>query len=99
MSHGGVIGAQLTDICTRVSSVRCFAVSEVARMLVDERMASSRSKLESGRIKVLMAAAFIVGEYSEMLGLEKGLGNLGAGIQKQLGEDSLQFVLVNKGPR
>ena len=40
-------------------------------MLVDERMASSRSKLESGRIKVLMAAAFIVGEYSEMLGLEK----------------------------
>ena len=71
MSHGGVIGAQLTDICTRVSSVRCFAVSEVARMLVDERMASSRSKLESGRIKVLMAAAFIVGEYSEMLGLEK----------------------------
>ena len=73
MSHGAVIGAQLTDICARVSSVRCFAVSEVARILVDERMTSSQSKLESGRIKVLMAAAFIVGEYSEMLGLDKGV--------------------------
>ena len=40
MSHGAVIGAQLTDICARVSSVRYFAVSEVSRILVDERMTS-----------------------------------------------------------
>ena len=72
-SFGGPIAIQLIDICMRVASVRSFVATEIAQILTDGRLLNGPIRDDdAGMVNVLVAAAFIVGEYSSMLGVDQG---------------------------
>ena len=66
--YGEEISKNLTDVVTRVEDVRAFAVRCMVPVLMDGRLMTDRasSRRNSG-VHVLFAAAWIIGEYSELL--------------------------------
>lgn len=65
--HGNEVAEQLMEISLRVDSVRPFAVETMLSMLFNESavLGSARSTV----VEVLKAAAWIVGEYSDIVSL------------------------------
>ena len=77
-AFGTPIASQLLDICMRVSSVRRFAAIELTHAFTDGRLLSGPiGEGRRGMVNLLVAASFIVGEYSSFLfvGDEKSSGD------------------------
>lgn len=64
-THGGEVAAQLMEISLRVSSVRPFAVESMLGMLLSDRAILGQAR--STVCEVMRAAAWILGEYSEII--------------------------------
>jgi AP-3 complex subunit delta-1 len=65
--HGGEVAAQLMEISLRVESVRPCAVEAMLTLLIDDRdiMGQARSTV----CEVMRAAAWVLGEYSDIISL------------------------------
>lgn len=63
--HGKLICDQILDVCVRVESIRPFAVESMVSLLRDPRLLSD-SIQDGGMCEVLSAAAWVVGEYSDL---------------------------------
>lgn len=63
-SHGESIASQMLDVCVRVDEIRDYAVKTFAPLLQDPSL-SATTDTSSGPI--LIAAAYIVGEYAECM--------------------------------
>ncbi|XP_054722236.1 AP-3 complex subunit delta-1-like [Uloborus diversus] len=64
--HGSVIASQMLDVAIRVQAIRNFAVSQMAILLKNAHLLQGSSDRNSIS-EVLYAAAWICGEFSEML--------------------------------
>ncbi|CAL1271803.1 unnamed protein product [Larinioides sclopetarius] len=64
--HGSVIASQMLDVAIRVQAIRNFAVSQMAILLKNAQFLQGNSDRNS-IAEVLYAAAWICGEFSEML--------------------------------
>ncbi|XP_015922470.1 AP-3 complex subunit delta-1 isoform X1 [Parasteatoda tepidariorum] len=64
--HGSIIAAQMLDVAIRVQAIRSFAVSQMAILLKNAQFLQGSSDRNSIS-EVLYAAAWICGEFSEML--------------------------------
>jgi hypothetical protein len=64
--HGQLIAAQIQDVTVRVQSVRHFSVSQMALLIENAHLLLSGNINQRNNIcEVLLAAAWICGEYSE----------------------------------
>lgn len=64
--HGKLIAAQIQDVTVRVQSVRHFSVSQMALLIENAHLLLSGNSTQRNNIcEVLLAAAWICGEYSE----------------------------------
>ncbi|KAG5186742.1 Clathrin/coatomer adaptor, adaptin-like protein [Tribonema minus] len=75
---GALLASQLIDVALRVESVRAFAVEAMAGLLL-ESMGGSSVNLNSNLTEVLLAAAWIVGEYGAHVGKIRGVRG-GSGV-------------------
>ena len=66
-SLGAQIGFQIVDICMRVPNMRELAVHEISQIITTGRMFHDYNTTDYGKSVVLMASAFVVGEYSNQL--------------------------------
>ena len=64
--HGGEVADQLIEVALRVDTVRPYAVETMLTMLLNDRLVLGHAR--STVCEVLKAAAWIVGEYCEILG-------------------------------
>jgi len=64
-SHGTLMARQLMDVSVRVASVRPFAVESMIGMLLDRRLVNGPG--QKTIFEVLYAAAWIVGEYANII--------------------------------
>ena len=65
--HGKLIASQMTDVAIRVSSIRQFAVNQMALLIENHDLLLGTSSRNSTASEVLYAAAWICGEFSEHL--------------------------------
>jgi AP-3 complex subunit delta-1 len=65
--HGVLIASQLMDVAIRVSSIRPFAVNQMALLIENHVMLIGSSSRNSTSCEVLYAASWICGEFSEHL--------------------------------
>jgi len=63
--HGKMIGAQLMDVSIRVKVVRAAACKQLVALLDNSHLLNSNEK--NGVCEVLYAAAYVSGEYSELI--------------------------------
>ncbi|KAI6238163.1 AP-3 complex subunit delta [Aphelenchoides fujianensis] len=64
--HGVLIGEQIQDVTVRVQSIRHFSVSQMALLVENAHLLLSTSSSQRKNIcEVLLAAAWICGEYAE----------------------------------
>uniref|UniRef100_A0A0N5ATS8 AP-3 complex subunit delta n=1 Tax=Syphacia muris TaxID=451379 RepID=A0A0N5ATS8_9BILA len=65
-NHGNAIAQQMQDVAVRVQSIRHFAVSQMALLLENAPLLLAGSEQHRSNIaEVLLAAAWICGEYAE----------------------------------
>ncbi|VDN04837.1 unnamed protein product [Thelazia callipaeda] len=66
--HGSVIAGQMLDVSVRVQSIRHFAVSQMALLIENAHiLLAGSAQHRSSMCEVLLAAAWICGEYCEHL--------------------------------
>ncbi|KAI6224934.1 AP-3 complex subunit delta [Aphelenchoides besseyi] len=64
--HGILIGEQIQDVTVRVQSIRHFSVSQMALLVENAHLLLSTNSTQRNNIcEVLLAAAWICGEYAE----------------------------------
>ncbi|XP_074643854.1 AP-3 complex subunit delta-1-like isoform X2 [Tubulanus polymorphus] len=64
--HGKLIASQMLDVAIRVQAIRSFAVAQMAVLLENSHLLGSHSQ-RNGICEVLYAAAWICGEFSDLL--------------------------------
>ncbi|XP_022244281.1 AP-3 complex subunit delta-1-like [Limulus polyphemus] len=69
--HGALIASQMLDVAIRVPAIRSFAVSQMAVLLDNAHMLVGNTQRNS-IYEVLYAAAWICGEFAEMLSDPRG---------------------------
>ena len=65
-SHGDLISSQLLDISIRVKAIRAVSVTNMVSLLRDPRLLTD-SHVSNSLQEVLYAAAYIVGEFAELV--------------------------------
>merc|ERR1711899_568571 len=65
--HGKLIAKQMMDVAIRVSSIRSFAVSQMALLVENHTILLGTSSQNSTACEVLYAASWICGEFAEHL--------------------------------
>merc|ERR1712241_1446038 len=65
--HGKLIAKQMMDVAIRVSSIRSFAVSQMALLIENHTILLGTSSQNSTAFEVLYAASWICGEFAEHL--------------------------------
>jgi len=63
-THGALIASQLMDTAIRVKVIRPFAVTNMVKLIVDDRFFNDIGP-NSSMLEVLYAAAWLVGEFAE----------------------------------
>ncbi|XP_076811887.1 AP-3 complex subunit delta-1-like isoform X4 [Clavelina lepadiformis] len=64
--HGSLISSQLLDVAIRVKTIREFAANQMAAMLENAHAISGQLR-RNGMQEVLFAAAYICGEFAELI--------------------------------
>nr|CAB3222285.1 AP-3 complex subunit delta-1 [Phallusia mammillata] len=64
--HGSLVSSQIQDVAIRVKSIREFAANQMANLLENAHAISGQLK-RNGMQEVLDAAAYICGEFAELL--------------------------------
>merc|ERR1711971_775526 len=65
--HGKLLAKQMMDVAIRVSSIRSFAVSQMALLVENHTVLLGNSSTNSTASEVLYAASWICGEFAEHL--------------------------------